>query len=811
MKKLQFFLMMNSLTIVLFNYSFAAVAGVPVSGSEAATGVVKAVVAAGPEVVAASSGSQVAVDQALAKGQLEATPLFSATPGAESKISCFTLFFSLINTKTPKVKVGLGVDAYIKFVLQPVLESTTLTSNQLSDTSSMLGTVIAQVSTIEPAADKPPLSKLMPYKDKLASRMTLVTKINEELVKAAALPNDPLDKKIATYTTLLSKVDSNMLDSARQEIIKGIGLLYTAATKGTAEQRAAIQKMVPLIAVNNSFTQVEKHNLTTMLIGGAVTQVDTLMLVATGGGGADNPSLATVFKNISIDANKQPVPIPTQCQNAQNALPLITAASSAADKNLFITLANNLCAVYFTMNVQEIGLVESFCTAVLNNTYIVPVQHANTSLRDVLRAWINKLKAVRKIAEFGVPLLKTLKDFANIMPFDLAKCLKVLEIGMSLLAGEGNVKLPPAETDQKNSSSLMVVMRNLLGMAYAKRSSEHPALMIQLAQIMTAKNAASLSISPAWIDNITFLNKVLACQALAQTKALEAIQNITVLVKNLRVPVAPATTVPVIDNFEIGVLVHVMTSLYGSRATRAQIELKALQNVCSECSNDIYQKIFNASQRTTFARWASTLSLLNALSNAENETKIGACLALLQNIIKSLVDPASVELAQERGRFVAVLQRLFDWRGLWTTDEVGRLRSFLQSLQSSSALMALLDTSQKEFINSSISACDSLFRQVSAGSSGAAILDRLLEQPDDIAILRQVLVLMVDSTTASKPRLEQFVKKLNSLITKSSSDRAKLIELLRLAAAKKITSGLLLTDKQIKAINAAVDRLQKSS
>jgi len=72
--------------------------------------------------------------------------------------------------------------------------------------------------------------------------------------------------------------------------------------------------------------------------------------------------------------------------------------------------------------------------------------------------------------------------------------------------------------------------------------------------------------------------------------------------------------------------------------------------------------------------------------------------------------------------------------------------------------------------------------------------------------------LMVDNTTATPARVGQLVNKLNALIAKySSHDRAQLIELLRSAAAKKITSGLLLADKQIQAINAAVQRLQKSS
>lgn len=817
MKKLHFFLLVKIITVVLFNYGFAAITAAPATTTPAAAApvaaplaaaIVKAIVATGPVAPVATSGSQLAATQALAKAQQATMPLFSTTPAGESKLSCFTLFFSLINTKTPKVTVGLGVESYIKLVLHPVLESTALTSQQLTDTLSMLTTVLAQVATIEPATDKPPLSKLTPYKDKLTARSALVAKISAELDTATALPNDQLDKKIAAYTALLSKVDSSMLDSARQAIINAINSLYAVAKKGAPAQRAAMQKMVPIVAVNNSFTQVEKHNLTTTLIGGTVAPVATLT-PATTGGAADNPALATAFKNITVDANKQPVPVTAQCQIAQNALPLITATSSAADKNLFITLANGLCVAYFTMNSEEIGFVEAFCTAVLNNTYIVPTQ--NAALREILQAWIKKLKTVKKVAEPTVPLLKTLKNFAEVAPFDLVKCLKLLDIGISLLAGEGNVKLPAAEVDQKSTTSLVVVMRNLLGTAYAKRSSEYPPLMIQLAQLMTSKNAASLNILPAWVDNITFLNKVLAYQALVNTKALEAIQNILALVKSLATPVPPATAVPVIDSFGIGVLVNTMTNLYGTRATRAQLELVALQNLCAECGLDAYKKIFNATQRTIFARWGSALGLLNELSNAESETKLATCLTLLKKIITSLVEPANADLGDERARFIAVLQKLFNRRGILTTDDLGRLGNFFKSIQANPALMALLSSSQKEFVSSSIADSATLFAQVSGGSSGAAILDRLLERQDNIDALKQVLVLMVDSITGTEARIGQLVKRLNALVSKYESlDRAALIALLRSAATKKTTNGLLLADKQITAINAAVGRLQRA-
>ncbi len=807
MKNFQYFLLVKMVVVVSFNYGFSAPTAPvvpPVVGAPVGVVVPGGVPAASttPAPALASPPITMTSEQALDSAIKGVTPLFSTT-GA-SKISNFTMFFSLLNSRSPTAKTKQAITAFEDLVLKPALTMNSMTSQQLVDIQNLLKAVIAQVGVVDSAAT----STLVAYEKKLTDRATKISKVDAAVVSAAAMPDTQLDLKITSYANVVRQIGSDTFDSTRQALIKGIELLCAAAKNGTTAQLDALKPIFTQISLNSSFLPEERNHLTTLLTGNPTLSVATLDQSIAGAG--LNPQIVSVFS----DLKKAGVSTERKCQIVRDAVPLIVAGSSIGDKNSFITFANDLFPLYFTMNSVDIAAVQGLFSVMLGNTFLLAPQQ-NT----LLGQWVTKLTYVQKIAETDKPVLESIKNYSKLITVDLAKSLQAIQIGLNLLVKDGNVILDQKEFQTNNKDSLIVCLSNLLSMVYSKRTIKDPALiklMPQLGQVFDSIEAlakANSQLQPlvqnaARQANIAFLNKMIACQ---DSPALAAIQHY----KNLVVSITSD-----IDSTTKGYLIDAFRNLYGDRYARAAVEIVAMQQLFAACAAPDRKEML-ASYQLEIAAWGKGLALWNDVLNAEQAIntlmgllskglpiKLSSCLARLEQVKGALAGLPHVSMIKDRSKFVDILISFFPLRGFLTSDELGEFNNFLKGLQKNSAFFQALNTSTQALITSGIQELDVLIGFFAGGNSGTVLIDALLNQQKNINALRHALDLMIAGKITTDYRIKMLVEALNVCIANvgPSIDRSALIGLLQGVVSK---GKFLLIDNQVSAINKAIVHLQQ--
>jgi hypothetical protein len=722
-------------------------------------------------------------------------PLFNQQ--GESKVSHFRMFFSLINSATSVDTIKKAIEDFKRLIVDVVAKSASITSQQIEEVHTLLTTIIAQVGVVDTAADKPLAKMLSSSLVMLKSRNDKVAAGIKEIARVVAIEDTKVDEKIAAFGGLLTRVDGDMLDVQRQEIIKALETFSLVVKKASAKSLDSLKKLLPMVLLNNSFTAAEKTALSLAISGESTGPAGALDKKSDAGVTA-SVSVEAVFKYIDVDADKKPVPIYRKCQIASDNLSLITASSSSKDKNLFITLANSLFLSYPTMNAAELGGLKAYLQKLKTNTFIVvsPQQVA------LLEQWIKSLDKVLVLAEADKPFLTTLKNYKTVATLADDKRLQLMSLILIFLTEEKGLLVyklsPDGKGSEKERSALIALFAELLKKAYEKRSFNNPALITQLANVMGAADKISLlkpALKAEWVENVAFLNKLLAARD--NKDVLVTLQKLSDLLKGLSKNT---------DDYSKNLLFDVVTNLYETREKRAQIEIAALQGVLMAMQAPDKKILFQDRINKSIALWVKRLPVLNDLALAKTKTSSNDVLTILGSMQDALTDST---MDRERRMFMETLEGLFAMRCLLTGDELSRLSSFFKSMQGKLTFFNLFNSGQQARIGMSIKELDELGALFKAAPSGAVLIDRLLLQEKNPVMLRRALDFMTNNEIATPARKDGLVKALNTCVSNIASlDRAAVLSLLQAVSAKKVAGKSLLVESQLKAVHGAIAGLR---